>query len=390
MRQPAPEENRPVERALRVAVERGEDVRDVALIRRSGRVTIGRSSNNDIVVNDPEAPRHATLLRLARSGCWISTAPGVGGDVLLDRTGVTFSIDELREASPHPGGQVRVDEHSRGHIDCWGTRVLFQLVDLPVAAGASDPARWIIPAAAAACALVAALFLLARPAMRLGSSVVVSRNVAPIVTPLAAPPASNQTECVGADCGADRNRSETGPGAVRGVEAPVPDGEVADWEHLGKPPMAVAGTSPHAPGTDQLAAGESPKAPRPHAVATRRRLPERSPRLRAGEEFVPDGLLTPRTAALEISRRRGALTSCYERALRREPHLSGRLVVRFTVDETGGVSDLRVVHDTVGDHEMRNDLERILRTWRFPAPSEGRISFSYPFVFRSTDRPRVS
>lgn len=83
-----------------------------------------------------------------------------------------------------------------------------------------------------------------------------------------------------------------------------------------------------------------------------------------------------------IKRRIGAIKSCYEQGLRRDPSLAGKLTMRFTVQPGGGVTDARASTDSLGDPSVANCVARKLRGLRFdPGPVGGSVTFAYPFVF---------
>lgn len=76
--------------------------------------------------------------------------------------------------------------------------------------------------------------------------------------------------------------------------------------------------------------------------------------------------------------------ACYERALRANPGIGGKVVVSFTIGPDGKVKDARVTHSTVADRAFQGKLLDLIRRWRFPRPAGGgSIKVSYPFIFRS-------
>lgn len=71
----------------------------------------------------------------------------------------------------------------------------------------------------------------------------------------------------------------------------------------------------------------------------------------------------------------GGIRSCYERAARTNPTLAGRLVVHFTVGESG-----RAINASVRgvDPELDACVERAVGRLVFPAPACGAAEFEYP------------
>lgn len=87
-------------------------------------------------------------------------------------------------------------------------------------------------------------------------------------------------------------------------------------------------------------------------------------------------------AAAVASRIRGQLggvRSCYERALRANPDLRGRLEVRFTLGETGRIT--RIQSSGMGQApEVGACVSQRLRGLAFPQPRGGSVDFVFPFV----------
>jgi TonB family protein len=112
-------------------------------------------------------------------------------------------------------------------------------------------------------------------------------------------------------------------------------------------------------------------------------LRERSPETGS---YVPDGALTPSVLRSEIERKQDAISSVYERALRHNPSLAGRMELSFIIDSTGRVNNVDISHDSVGDPELEADLKRLVSGWRFPAPPDGEVEVHYPLTFRPKER----
>jgi hypothetical protein len=86
----------------------------------------------------------------------------------------------------------------------------------------------------------------------------------------------------------------------------------------------------------------------------------------------------------EMRNRVGALRSCYERALKRTPQLSGKLILRFTIVPAGTVTGVQLESDSLDDADMASCVRRLALGWRFPAPQGGPMEVSFPFVFQSS------
>ena len=97
-----------------------------------------------------------------------------------------------------------------------------------------------------------------------------------------------------------------------------------------------------------------------------------------------DGDLDPNMVAKEVRSRLGAIKACYERALKRNPNLSGKVVIHWTITQAGTVSGVDVEQDTLGDAEVASCIKALIARWRFPAPAGGSVDVSFPFVFQSS------
>jgi hypothetical protein len=78
--------------------------------------------------------------------------------------------------------------------------------------------------------------------------------------------------------------------------------------------------------------------------------------------------------------------SCYERALNRDPSLSGKIVLNWSIVDKGRVGEAGVGSSTMGSSEVEQCTVRVLRTLRFPEPPAGQVAdVQYPFVFAPTN-----
>lgn len=97
-----------------------------------------------------------------------------------------------------------------------------------------------------------------------------------------------------------------------------------------------------------------------------------------------DGELDPNIVSKEVRARMGAIKACYERALKRNPSLSGKIKVHWTITPAGTVSGVDIEEDTLGDSEVSGCIKGLVARWRFPAPSGGAVEVSFPFVFTAS------
>jgi TonB family protein len=97
-----------------------------------------------------------------------------------------------------------------------------------------------------------------------------------------------------------------------------------------------------------------------------------------------DGQLDPNIVVREVRARMSAIKACYDRALKRNPNLSGKVVIRWTITPAGTVSGVDVDQDSMGDSDVTSCIKSLVARWRFPAPSGGAVEVSFPFVFQAS------
>jgi TonB family protein len=107
--------------------------------------------------------------------------------------------------------------------------------------------------------------------------------------------------------------------------------------------------------------------------------------LRVGPPEVEGGHGDPQAIAREVRDRRKAVAACYERALKQQPNLAGKLVIRFTIAPAGTVPSVEVDEDTLGAPAVAACVRAVILRWRFTAPGEEPVEVSFPFVFQAGD-----
>jgi TonB family protein len=115
-----------------------------------------------------------------------------------------------------------------------------------------------------------------------------------------------------------------------------------------------------AAGTTAASAGADPPAPPPAAKV--------------------QGALDRAEIGRVVARHANEVKWCYETELAKNPHLAGRVDVRFTIEATGTVSDSAVESSTLGNATVETCIARAVRRWEFPKPADGKqVIVTYPF-----------
>ena len=76
-----------------------------------------------------------------------------------------------------------------------------------------------------------------------------------------------------------------------------------------------------------------------------------------------------------------AIQSCYEKELKRNPSLKGKMVVRFSITSSGRTGGIEVEENTLGNEAVASCIRTVIRSWIFPFKPEDDVPVAYPFVF---------
>ncbi|MHB8877849.1 MAG: TonB family protein [Myxococcaceae bacterium] len=82
-----------------------------------------------------------------------------------------------------------------------------------------------------------------------------------------------------------------------------------------------------------------------------------------------------------VKQRKSAIQNCYERELKRNPSLRGKVVVRFSITPSGRASDIEIEENTLGNDAVASCVRTVIRTWSFPFKPSSDVTVAYPFVF---------
>lgn len=83
-----------------------------------------------------------------------------------------------------------------------------------------------------------------------------------------------------------------------------------------------------------------------------------------------------------INTRQSAIRACYERELRSDPTLSGRVRITMTIQESGSTTAVNVLENTLGSDAVGECVVRVVRGFRFnPGPTDGSVTYQFPFIF---------
>lgn len=101
-----------------------------------------------------------------------------------------------------------------------------------------------------------------------------------------------------------------------------------------------------------------------------------------GIEEAGDGDFDRAVIVRMVRTRRAALQACYERALRNDPTLAGRVVTQLTIEESGHVSGVVSTENGVSDPSVGVCVTRVMQGFRFsPGPEGGTVTYTIPLTF---------
>jgi hypothetical protein len=81
-----------------------------------------------------------------------------------------------------------------------------------------------------------------------------------------------------------------------------------------------------------------------------------------------------------VKARAGVFRACYQKELNRTPGLSGKVIVRFTINADGSVAKASTANTTLKNAGVERCLESNVLRLKFP-PADGESIVSYPLIF---------
>lgn len=82
-----------------------------------------------------------------------------------------------------------------------------------------------------------------------------------------------------------------------------------------------------------------------------------------------------------FDRNKGAIYSLYNRALRKDPGLQGKMVIRLTISPAGKITHIELVSSELGDPVLERKLLRRIKMFNFGAMQVDDVTVTYPIDF---------
>jgi len=82
-----------------------------------------------------------------------------------------------------------------------------------------------------------------------------------------------------------------------------------------------------------------------------------------------------------VLQRQGQITYFYEKYLKRNPNLRGKISVEFTIAANGFVTSARVIESTIDHPQLERDILNLVQRLKFDPISSGNVTTIFPFIF---------
>jgi outer membrane biosynthesis protein TonB len=109
---------------------------------------------------------------------------------------------------------------------------------------------------------------------------------------------------------------------------------------------------------------------------------DKSPETDRKAKQQPLGSIDPGVVNRFINARFAQVKACYERRLKTDSSLEGKLDLNISISPTGRVTSVTVNRDTVKDSKMRSCVRQTIRKWDFPKPIGGGVIVAKTFHFK--------
>ena len=101
-----------------------------------------------------------------------------------------------------------------------------------------------------------------------------------------------------------------------------------------------------------------------------------------GSEPTISGDIDRRLIQSVIRQHVAAYRACYTAALAKLPNLSGKVMLRFTIDAKGMVTESAIASSTMANPAVENCLALVARRMKFPPSPGAPIHINYPLLFQ--------
>lgn len=154
---------------------------------------------------------------------------------------------------------------------------------------------------------------------------------------------------------------------------------VTGGTRIGKKGALGAGTSGDIGAVDVGAGGKVGEA------GGARRGAEPKAFVKSTEAVLKKGGIDERGVQMALKRRERGIQQCYERSLKSNPKLSGKVTVEWGINEQGRALNVKITQSSVSDAKVGECIADIISRIRFPEATKGIVPVRKTFVFESGD-----
>ncbi|MFQ5603225.1 MAG: TonB family protein [bacterium] len=77
----------------------------------------------------------------------------------------------------------------------------------------------------------------------------------------------------------------------------------------------------------------------------------------------------------------GRMTYIYNKYLKQNPDMSGKLVVEVVIAANGKVESTKIITSTMNNSDFDREILNLIRRWKYPAIDNGTVTVTYPLFF---------
>lgn len=105
--------------------------------------------------------------------------------------------------------------------------------------------------------------------------------------------------------------------------------------------------------------------------------------VKSTEAVLKKGGIDERAVQMALKRRERGIQQCYERSLKTNPKLKGKVVIEWGINEEGRALNVKIVQTTISDAKVGDCIVDIIGRIRFPGATKGIVPVRKTFVFES-------
>lgn len=103
------------------------------------------------------------------------------------------------------------------------------------------------------------------------------------------------------------------------------------------------------------------------------------------EEALGAGARSEQSVRAVVNSRYGRITYIYNKYLKRQPNLRGKVAVKFTIAASGFVTNATVIESTIDHPQLERDIVGLFKRLKFDPIPSGSATFVFPLVFYKKD-----